>query len=65
MAPATTRAPRRLTVDEAADRLGTTRRTIERRVASGDINAEWSGKRIAFVLDDAAFRRLERARRCA
>jgi len=60
MAPATLRVPPRLTVVESADRLGTTPRTIRRWIKAGDLNAEWSGKRIAFVLVDAAFRRLER-----
>jgi excisionase family DNA binding protein len=62
MAPATLRVPPRLTVAEAAERLGTTPRTIRRWIKSGDLNAEWTGHRIAFVHDDAALRRLERAR---
>lgn len=65
MAPGTLRVPHRLTVEEAADRLGTTTRWVYYLIRSGALNAERSGRRVLFVHDDTAFRRLERARRCA
>ena len=64
MARTTLRVSGRLTVAEAADLAGTTRRTIEKRIAAGTLNAERSGRRILFVRDDAAFRHYLQ-KRCA
>jgi excisionase family DNA binding protein len=59
--PAPLRAPRRLTVDEAAARLGTTTRTIWRLVNRGELDLEKPSPGRSFISEESVAR-LERRR---
>jgi excisionase family DNA binding protein len=59
--PLPCRAPRRLTIDEAAARLGTTPRTIWRWADKGDLTFERPSPGRTFVTEDSVAR-LERRR---